>query len=1019
MIQIEGIGNQTGKKFWRSLNELAATPKFKEWLVQEFPEGATDLLDSGSRRRFMQLMAASMGLAGLTACRRPVEKILPHAKGVEGLVHGAPQHYATVMNVAGQAQALVVEAIDGRPVKIEGNRKHPLSNGAANAWAQASILNLYDPDRSQQVLEKGKVSSWEAFAAAAKGTFVGDGEGVRVLSGAVLSPTLGSLRTALLAKYPKAKWLEYEAVNEDAALAGSELAFGDRLRPQYNLLKADVVLSLDCDFLQLDNPGLHVIRDFAKRRKAVDVGVSADHAGGHAATGHQATEHKADEHKAEEHKAPAPPTAAAAHTPAAPVAATEAATVNRLYVIENNFTLTGAQADHRLRLRAADVQAFAADLAREVGALPQGLKILGQSDKLIAALAKDLLAHKGRSVVIAGPRQPAVVHALAAALNQTLGNLGETVSFTRAGRESSATAITELGKEIGAGQVKTLVVLGGNPVYNAPADLDFAAKFKSVATTIHLGSEVDETAVASTWHLPESHPLESWGDAASPDGAISLQQPLIEPIFKTKSAIEVLSLALGMSTSAYEQVKAQSKLDDAAWRQALHDGLIAGSQSATVKPALNAKAVEAALAAAPKPAAGIEVVFAPSASTFDGRYANNAWLQEAPEPMTKIVWDNPALVSPKTAKELKLEEGSVIVVERAGRKVEAPVLVQPGHADNSVTLTLGYGRTAVGRVGTGVGYNAYLLRTSDAMGFGTGVTITKSSRTYSLVTTQEHHDQAGRPVVREATLAKYKEEAQFASHEDAHIELFQLFDSYDYSKGNQWGMVVDLQSCIGCNACLVACQSENNIPVVGRDQVSKGREMHWIRLDRYFTGTEDDPEVVHQPMACQQCENAPCESVCPVAATVHSPEGLNDMAYNRCVGTRYCANNCPYKVRRFNYFNWHKDLEEVGKMVFNPDVTVRMRGVMEKCNYCVQRIQEVKIAHKVNGRKPIQDGDVLTACQQTCPAEAISFGNLNDPESAVSKLKKNNRNYTLLHELNVKPRTTYLAKVRNPNPELA
>jgi molybdopterin-containing oxidoreductase family iron-sulfur binding subunit len=1038
MIQIEGIGNQTGKKFWRSLNELASTPKFKEWLVQEFPEGATDLLDRGSRRRFMQLMAASMGLAGLTACRRPVEKILPYAKGVEGLVHGAPQHYATVMNVAGQAQPLVVEAIDGRPVKIEGNRKHPISNGAANAWAQASILSLYDPDRSQKVLEKGKASTWEAFGAAAKATFVGDGEGIRILSGAVVSPTLASLRASLAAKHPKAKWYEYEPVNEDSALAGSELAFGDRLRPHYNLLKADVVVSLDCDFLQLDNPGLNVIRDFAKRRRAVDSAVPAGHGGDHQAAGHKADAHKADEHKADGHKAdghkadehkadaaahaPAAAANAAAAAPAATPAAAPAAestSINRLYVVENNFTLTGAQADHRLRLRAADVQAFAADLAREVAAIPQGLKILGQSDKYIAALAKDLLAHKGRSVVLAGPRQPAIVHALAAAINQTLGNIGETVSYTRPGRTSSAAEITELAKEVAAGQVKTLVLLGANPVYSAPADLDFGAKYKSIATTIHLGFEVDETAAASTWHLPESHALESWGDAMAADGTVSLQQPLIEPIFKTKSAIEVVSMALGVATSAYEQVKAQSKLADPAWRQALHDGFVAGSQAALVKPAANAKAVETALNAAPKAAAGLEVVFAPSASTFDGRYANNAWLQEAPEPMTKIVWDNPALVSPKTAKELKLEEGSVIVVERGGRKVEAPVLVQPGHADNSVTLTLGYGRTSVGRVGTGVGYNAYLLRTADAMGFGTGATLAKSARTYELVTTQEHHDQAGRPVVREATVDKYKEEAHFASHEDAHIELFQLFDSFDYSKGNQWGMVVDLQSCIGCNACLVACQSENNIPVVGRDQVSKGREMHWIRLDRYFTGTEDDPEVVHQPMACQQCENAPCESVCPVAATVHSPEGLNDMAYNRCVGTRYCANNCPYKVRRFNYFNWHKDIEEVGKMVFNPDVTVRMRGVMEKCNYCVQRIQEVKIAHKVDGRKPIKDGDVLTACQQTCPAEAISFGNINDPESAVSKMKKNNRNYTLLHELNIKPRTTYLAKVRNPNPELA
>lgn len=1018
MIQIEGIGNQTGKKFWRSLNELAATPKFKEWLVQEFPEGASDLLDTGSRRRFMQLMAASMGLAGLTACRRPVEKILPYAKGVEGLTHGVPQHYATVMNVAGQAQPLVVEAIDGRPIKIEGNRKHPLSNGAANAWAQASILSLYDPDRSQKVLEKGKASTWEAFQAAAKATFVSDGEGVRILSGAVVSPTLAGLRASLVAKHPKAKWVEYEPVNEDSSLAGSDLAFGDRLRPQYNLSKADVVVSLDCDFLQLDNPGLNVIRDFAKRRKAVDSAVPAGHAADSKAAAHKTDEHKADEHQAAAPAAHAPAVAAApVATPATP--ATESSTINRLYVVENNFTLTGAQADHRLRLRAADVQAFAADLAREVAALPQGLKILGQSDKFVAALAKDLLAHKGRSVVLAGPRQPAIVHALAAAINQTLGNIGETVSYTRPGRESSAVSITELAKEIGAGQVKTLVVLGANPLYTAPADLEFAAKYKSVATTIHLGFEVDETAAASTWHLPESHGLESWGDAVTADGTLSLQQPLIEPIFKTKSAIEVVAVALGLTTSAYELVKAQSKLADPAWRQALHDGMVAGSQAPFVKPAANVKAVESALAAAPKAAAGLEVVFAPSASAFDGRYANNAWLQEAPEPMTKIVWDNPALVSPKTAKELKLEEGSVIVIERGGRKVEAPVLVQPGHADNSVTLSLGYGRTSVGRVGTGVGYNAYALRTADAMGFGTGATISKSARTYALVTTQEHHDQAGRPVVREATVEKYKEESHFASHEDAHIELFQLFDSFDYSKGNQWGMVVDLQSCIGCNACLVACQSENNIPVVGRDQVSKGREMHWIRLDRYFTGTEDDPEVVHQPMACQQCENAPCESVCPVAATVHSPEGLNDMAYNRCVGTRYCANNCPYKVRRFNYFNWHKDLEEVGKMVFNPDVTVRMRGVMEKCNYCVQRIQEAKISHKVDGRKPIQDGDVLTACQQTCPAEAISFGNINDPESAVSKMKKNNRNYTLLHELNIKPRTTYLAKVRNPNPELA
>jgi len=1012
MIQIEGIGNQTGKKFWRSLNELSSTPKFRQWLGQEFSEGVTELLDSGSRRRFMQLMAASMGLAGLTACRRPVEKILPFSKAVEGLVHGAPQHYATVMSIGGQAHAVVVEAIDGRPIKIEGNKNHRLSNGAANVWAQASVLNLYDPDRSQKVIEKGKETTWEAFQAAFKGMALADGEGLQVLSGAVVSPTLAGLRAGLVAKYPKAKWVEYEPLNEDESLAGTELAFGDRLRPQYDLSKADVVLSLDSDFLQLDNPGLNVIREFARRRKAVDSMVPAGHAG----AAHKPSAH-GEEHKAEP-KEPVAPAAAAVGEPHAVTPASPG--INRLYVVESNFTLTGAQADHRLRLRSADVSSFAADLAREISALPQGLKILGQSDKFLTAVAKDLLAHKGRALVLAGPRQPAPVHALAALMNQVLGNIGETVSYTRPTTAASGSGIVGLAKEMAANQVKTLVVLGSNPVYTAPADLDFAAKYKSVATTIQLSSEVDETALASTWHLPESHYLESWGDAISSDGTASLQQPLIEPLFKTKSAIEVAALlATGTTGNGYDLVKAQSKLADSAWRQGLHDGIVAGTQAPVVKPVANSKAVEAAVAAAPKPAPGLEITFFPSAASYDGRFVNNAWLQEAPEPMTKVVWDNAALVSPKTARELKLEDGAVLSLERGGRKLEAPVMIQPGHADNSVTLTLGYGRTKVGRVGTGVGYNAYSLRTSDAMGIATGVTVVKAARTYTLVTTQEHHDQAGRPIVREASVAAFKEAPAFASHEDEHVELIQLFDSFDYSKGNQWGMVVDLQSCIGCNACLVACQSENNIPVVGRDQVSKGREMHWIRLDRYFTGGEDDAQVVYQPMACQQCENAPCESVCPVAATVHSPEGLNDMAYNRCVGTRYCANNCPYKVRRFNYFNWHKDIEEVSKMVFNPDVTVRMRGVMEKCNYCVQRVQEVKIAHKVAGRTPIQDGDVLTACQQTCPAEAITFGNINDPNSAVAKLKNNNRNYTLLHELNIKPRTTYLAKVRNPNPELA
>jgi Fe-S-cluster-containing dehydrogenase component len=555
---------------------------------------------------------------------------------------------------------------------------------------------------------------------------------------------------------------------------------------------------------------------------------------------------------------------------------------------------------------------------------------------------------------------------------------------------------------------------------------------KKAATTIHLGAEVNETAAAAGWHLPESHALESWSDAAHTDGTVAIAQPLIEPLFPSKSAIELVGrLVNGKWEKGMALVQAQHKLADAAWRKALYEGVVAGTGPALVKPAADKGRVEAAANNAPKPATGLEVAFFPSANFWDGRFLNNAWLQEAPEPMTKLVWDNAALVSPKTAKDLGIEPeidkvgqwGQVISIEVGGRTVTAPVMVMPGHADNSISLTLGYGRTQIGRVGKGIGYNAYAVRASNGMHIA-AASIRKTGERHFIVTTQEHHDQAGRPIVQEASLDTYKKDPHFAKHEQEHMELFSMFPEYDYSKGSQWGMVVDLNSCIGCNACLLACQSENNIPVVGKDQVSKGREMHWIRLDRYFTGGEEDPQVVYQPMACQQCENAPCESVCPVAATVHSPEGLNDMAYNRCVGTRYCANNCPYKVRRFNYLNWHKDLEEVQKMVFNPDVTVRMRGVMEKCNYCVQRIQESKIKSKAQARAegaagPYKVAEVLTACQQTCPADAITFGDLNDPNSKVAKLRDDDRNYVLLHELNIKPRTTYLAKVRNTNPELA
>jgi len=960
MIQISGLNN-TGKRYWRSLEDLAGTSEFKEWLHREFPAGAAEF-DGNSRRNFLQLMAASLGLAGLTACRRPVQNVLPLAKSAEEQIPGNPLYYSTAMQSGGSAVGLIVEVHDGRPTKLEGNPKHPGSLGAVNAFAQASILALYDPDRSTAILNKGQAAKWSDFQNAA-GQITGDGDNLRILSGKVISPTLLGLKAQLPAKYPKAKWVEYDAVSNQNVLDGAELAFGEPALPHYNFEKADVIVSLDCDFLGLDSETTTAIRGYANRRRVV--------------TGHEAE-------------------------------------MSRLYVVENAYTITGAVADHRLRMKASDVYALAAELAKP-------LKVLDGQSKAVKALWKDLESHKGKSIVIAGPRQPAVVHALVASINQQLGNVGETVTYTKASK--AGTKINELAQELSAGKVQTLIILGGNPVYDAPADTDFANAIKKAANSIHLSYEVNETSAAASWHIPEAHFLEAWGDVRHVDGTASIQQPMIEPLFGGKTGAEVISTLLGDKKSkAYDLVKAQWKLADKVWRAALHDGIVEAGKAEGIKATADWKRIEAA----PKPAAatGTEVVFRASSAAFDGRYLNNGWLQETPDPLTKLVWDNAALISPKTAKAMSVNDGDMLAIERGGKKIEAPALVQPGHADDSISLILGYGRTQVGRVGKGVGYNAYPLRTSDALSIATGATVKKTGATYKLVTTQDHHQTEGggqmqRPLAREASFEKYKEEPKIIEEMEETPDLQSIYGIHDYSKGNQWGMAIDLNACIGCNACIVACQAENNIPIVGKDQVSKGREMHWIRMDRYFSGSEEDPEVIHQPVACQQCEGAPCESVCPVAATSHSPEGLNDMVYNRCVGTRYCANNCPFKVRRFNFLAWNQDVDNFTKNVFNPNVTVRMRGVMEKCTYCVQRIQEVKIQAKADGRRQIKDGEIKTACQQTCPAEAITFGNINDPESAVSKIKKQHRNYTMLEELNIKPRTTYLAKMRNPNPEVA
>jgi len=939
----------------------------------EFPEGAS-VLDDPSRRTLLKLMGASLGLAGLTACSRPVENILPAAKGVEDQIPGNPLYYATAMSLGGIATGLLVEAHDGRPTKIEGNPDHPFSRGAASAFHQASVLGLYDPDRSREVLHDGQPSTWDEFAAFARDHFSAPA-GLRFLSQTVNSPSLEALRTYTLGRFPQAKWIEYEPISEDQIFAGAELAFGRVVRAVYHFDQADVILSLDSDFLALDSPTVAYTKEFSARR--------------HVASGKD--------------------------------------TMNRLYIVESQLSVTGAMADHRLRSRAAEVAEFAADLARELGLLPAGLNVLNNDPrrKWLAALARDLKKNAGRALVIAGPRQPAAVHAAAHWINHALGNSGKTVTYVETGRRPQLPALEELAADIAAGRVETLVILGGNPAYDAPADLAFSAAIKKAPTTIHLGVERNETGVLVRWHLPEAHYLESWGDARAVDGTASIQQPLIQPLYGGRTVAEVLAVIAGYKDQrAYDIVRncwlAQwpAAQADKTWRKCLHDGLIPKTASPRVELAPDAKRIAAALAAKP-PAAGIEVNFYPSASTWDGRFANNGWLQEAPDPMTKLTWDNAALLSPATARQFGVANGDVISIAAAGREIEMPVWIQPGHADQSISLALGYGRTACGRVGHGAGHDTYRLRISTALHNIAGARITKTGRTYRLATTQEHHSMEGRPLVREASLDSYRQQPAFAKKPDEKVDLFQLFPRFSYDQGNQWGMAIDLNSCIGCNACVLACQAENNIPIVGKEQVMRGREMHWIRLDRYYGGPEEDPQAVTQVVACQQCENAPCESVCPVAATNHSPEGLNDMVYNRCVGTRYCANNCPYKVRRFNFFDYHKGIQEVEKMAFNPDVTVRMRGVMEKCTYCVQRIQEKKIQAKAEGRRALRDGEILTACQQTCPADAIVFGNINDPSSRVAQLKKQDRNYTILTELNARARTSYLAKLRNPNPELA
>lgn len=1034
--------------YWRSVDELENSPEFKDWVEREFPVAASEFPTSVSRRRWMHLMGASFAFAGVAGCRWEDEKIATFVERPEGRVPGVPQKYSTMLTRSGYAYPATATSYDGRPVKLDGNVTHPASGGS-DAYLQAAVLGLYDPDRASRDVETGcfvrsydpenrdtlrerlgnerLARPWEIFSTdvsrwmeeAAKK----QGANVRVLSEAIGSPTLKRLRGQFLDKYPQAKWIASDALSDQGEQDGLKLAFGQPAKAIHDLSEAKVILCLDADILGGNPEAVKLTQQWA--------------------------EHRDPDHE-----------------------------MNRVYTVESQFSVTGGIADHRLPLQSGRIASFLRRLAKlvEEGLGGKEIQVKGEEkiDRILTAVAGDLVANQGKGVICVGASQPPMVHAAAAHLNERLGNVGKTVTYVSPVYLSGGDELPSLIEEMKSGSVDVLFILGGNPVYTTPSELQFKEALKSVEHSVHLSLYDDETSDACRWHLPCTHDLEAWGDGVTADGTYTLQQPLITPFHYGRSVIEFVSdLVNDTVVAPYDLVKSGAReylggdLSDKAWRRIVHDGFSSVSVTKSVGGGLSGEArsaIGAWLNKSGEPAEqSMEIVFTPGEATYDGRFANNGWLQETPDRLTKLTWDNAAILSPKTADELGVEHADVIEVSYRDRKLELPVYVLPGQAYNSIGVALGYGRTLAGHVGGStydgvdpVGVNAYELLPQGKM-FDYGVSVKSVGKKAKLAVTQDHHaiDTTGMeeiadriPVlVREGTLDEYNEHHDFAQHRSHVPPLESLWEERAYDEGYQWGMSIDLNRCIGCNGCMVACQSENNIPVVGKEQIIAGREMHWLRIDRYFAGRKydeekkdyyddiDDPTIVTQPVACHHCENAPCEQVCPVAATVHSEEGLNDMAYNRCIGTRYCANNCPYKVRRFNYFSYsmegvsplnefynadatYKPEKELVQLVINPEVTVRTRGVMEKCTYCVQRIQNTKIKAKNEGRRKVRDGEIQTACQEACPANAIEFGDINNKDSKVAKAHASDRAYAMLAELNVKPRTKFLARIRNPHPEL-
>lgn len=1018
------LDGKTGRRFWKNLDELAETPAFHELMQEEFPRQSTEWVDGVSRRGFLKVMGASLALAGLAGCtKQPDEPIYPYVKQPEDLVLGKPMYFASAHPFPTGAIPVLIKSDAFRPIKVDGNPEHPVSQGKSDVFTQATLLDLYDPDRSQHVLYRGNNAMWgdfqNAFATAVKK--LPGGQGLYFLSAEITSPTLAAQWKQVQTAYPQAKLVQWEPVNRDASRAATKAAFGDYLDPQYKLEDADVILSLDADFLSgIAQPGfLPMARAYAER------------------------------HRYEEGKP-----------------------MNRMYVVETMPTVTGFKAEHRLALKPSDLVAFAQGLAS--GTAPAGAT--ADQQKFFSAVLADLKKTGGRCVVIPGEQSSPEIHAAAFALNASLGAVGKTVVYTETVNPMPTEQVADLKglvADMKAGKVQWLVVLGVNPVYSAPSDLHFADAYQNIPTTVHLGSHLDETGAVSNWHINSAHYLESWSDARAYDGTLSIIQPMIAPLYDGKSSHDVFqSLLANPQASAFDVVQANAKnyiKGDFAtsWRKALHDGWIADT-AFTPKTVGAPKSATTTLTAS----SGLEISFRPDPSLYDGRYANNGWLEELPKQVTNLSWDNAALMSMGTMGELGVEESDAVRVDYNGRWFIAPVLMAPGHPDGVITVHLGFGRgPETGRVGGGVGFDSYQIRTADNPYWIAGAVAKKSPGTYDLCVTKVHniehrggfaqwdlnkkeydnegtfslagHEAQERGIIRYATVAEAEKEPDFAheggvsgtsiykvgyapegertDHDNSFFPDVWRYDRKDPSSlkvQNAWGMAIDLNSCVGCNACIISCYAENNIAVVGREQVKIGRNMQWIRIDTYFEGDLHAPKAHFQPMACQHCENAGCEQVCPVGATIHTPEGLNTMVYNRCVGTRYCSNNCPYKVRRFNFLLYSDYETESLKFMRNPDVTVRSRGVMEKCSYCVQRIEAAKIQADIENRA-VRDGDIITACQQACPTDAIVFGNINDKTSKVAKRKAKERDYQVLTDLNYRPRTTYTAGVINPNPELA